>query len=697
MITINTLLENFLLPKRYNISKLISSTNSSNIYTGYDKNEKKVIIKEFFYERGAKYFKIDANSLEKLNHKVNIDKIRHKKRIINTRITASMLEDELKNLGYSREEIGIIKKICRCNESEKLLKKFIEEIEFFKSINHKNLASIYDYFSVNDKNLKKIYIVMDYITGKTLRELQEENKGYLSQEKVIPLMLQICNGLDCLSEKNVFFYYLSPDHIIVTDTEEVKLINFGFGRFFRKDFSSNPNMGIAGYSAPEQYGTGEINSRADIFGLGAIMYYMLTGEEPGHNSGINVKNKNPSVSEGLNRIINKCLQEKTIIRFDCIKSLEEKLRIIMETHEQNEFATKMLEKEDSFPTKLLENEKIEKKILKNNIRISEIKRKNIQKLRNHFLTAITLISVILISILLMKYLSLSTYAFTLEEGENKLKIFDLKKRMLYKSLIINGITGKLYLSDPENLYICSNLNKIYIFNPKKMKVKKEINLSFTPSFIRATSNKKCLYVADKKNNKIIKMEEDKISPIIVENKPVDMALSADEKYLYVLSNTSDNISVINTLQARTVEKIKNTGTNPDFMITAGAKLYIFSRENIAVIDTVQNKIRKNIKFRGGILDGIFSRKSRKIYCIKKDPERNISAIDTDKDILNTIMPLDMEPTSICCTGDNKLYISLLDSLDNSKILLINTAGKNDMKDIGPKNVSISNMVVFSDR
>jgi len=227
-------------------------------------------------------------------------------------------------------------KTIEANYRSEALRKFAEEVSFYKDLHHKNLAEIIDCFcsasAVSREN--KHFIVMEYVRGKTLREIREERGEELSPLEVVTWIRQIYGVMDFLAtrEPEILFYYLSPDHIMVTDCGEVKLINFGLGRFFRRGpFKSNQYMGITGYSAPEQYGIREISATADIFGFGAVIYYLLTGDDPERHplKFAPVTKFTPSVSLQFAGVISKCLHLNRHERFQDFKEFAKAFEAIM--------------------------------------------------------------------------------------------------------------------------------------------------------------------------------------------------------------------------------------------------------------------------------------------------------------------------------------------------------------------------------
>jgi len=237
------------------------------------------------------------------------------------------------------ENTVIIKELFRENieakSEEEAITLFNQEIETYTGLKHENLSVIFESLSTQSavKSGNKEFIIMEHVKGKTLRTIKEEQGDKLSPEEVGKWMIEICNALMYLGEQNppLLYYYFSPDHVIITEDGKLKLINFGFGRTFKDGpFKVNKFMGIPGYSAPEQYGGKGIDEKADIFGLGALVYFLLTNQDPEKNpfNFTPVRTLNPLVSLQFARVISKCLQMKPEERFESLKDLKEKLTSI---------------------------------------------------------------------------------------------------------------------------------------------------------------------------------------------------------------------------------------------------------------------------------------------------------------------------------------------------------------------------------
>ena len=157
---------------------------------------------------------------------------------------------------------------------------FKQEAMLLASLKHPNLPSIYDQF--NDSG--RWYLVMDFIEGETLESrLEKVNGNRLQVGMALIIAIQACSVLDYLHSRQppIIFRDLKPANIMLTPAGHLYLIDFGIARHFKpgqtKDTSA---LGSSGYAAPEQYGKAQTTPRADLYGLGATLHQMLTGDDP---------------------------------------------------------------------------------------------------------------------------------------------------------------------------------------------------------------------------------------------------------------------------------------------------------------------------------------------------------------------------------------------------------------------------------
>jgi serine/threonine protein kinase len=157
---------------------------------------------------------------------------------------------------------------------------FQQEAGFLANLCHNGIASVTDYF--NEQGLS--FLVMDYVAGETLEQaMKRAPGGRFTEAQVIQWADQLCQVLHYLHSQQppVIFRDLKPANIIVQQDGTLKLIDFGIARHFKPGQSHDTQaLGTPGYAAPEQYGHGQTDGRADIYALGVILHQLLTGHDP---------------------------------------------------------------------------------------------------------------------------------------------------------------------------------------------------------------------------------------------------------------------------------------------------------------------------------------------------------------------------------------------------------------------------------
>jgi tRNA A-37 threonylcarbamoyl transferase component Bud32 len=155
---------------------------------------------------------------------------------------------------------------------------FRTEARLLSDLRHRNLPRIVDFFQQD----VQLYLVMDFIDGETL-EAKIARDGPISLPFALDLCLQISDVLDYLHTRKepVVFRDFKPGNVMLTPQNEVKLVDFGIARIFRKGQSSDTKaLGTPGYAAPEQYGKGQSGPRTDLYAFGATIHHALSGRDP---------------------------------------------------------------------------------------------------------------------------------------------------------------------------------------------------------------------------------------------------------------------------------------------------------------------------------------------------------------------------------------------------------------------------------
>ena len=198
----------------------------------------------------------------------------------------------------------------------------VAETDILKKLNHPNLPSIIDVIDQDDSFI----IIMDYIQGNSLNRALEEF-GAQPQELVIDWAKQLCDVLGYLHSRTPAIIYrdMKPANVMLKPDGNVMLIDFGTAREYKeKNLADTTCLGTVGYAAPEQFGgMGQTDARTDIYCLGATLYHLVTGMnpcEPPYEIKP-IRQINPTLSSGLERIIQKCTQRNPEDRYQSCAEL----------------------------------------------------------------------------------------------------------------------------------------------------------------------------------------------------------------------------------------------------------------------------------------------------------------------------------------------------------------------------------------
>lgn len=127
----------------------------------------------------------------------------------------------------------------------------------------------------------RFVIVYDYVPGSTLAQIVEEN-GRLAPNVAVQLIDQICEAVQELHQHGVIHRDITPANIILA-RDGAHLIDFGIARIWSASSNRSRDttaLGTYGFASPEQYGFAKTDARSDVFSLGRLLGFMLTGVYP---------------------------------------------------------------------------------------------------------------------------------------------------------------------------------------------------------------------------------------------------------------------------------------------------------------------------------------------------------------------------------------------------------------------------------
>jgi serine/threonine protein kinase len=206
---------------------------------------------------------------------------------------------------------------------------FQRESEMLSALSHPVLPRVTDFFTLADKH----YLVMDFANGLPLDEIIEKRTRPFPESQVLYWADQLCDVLVYLHSQNppIIYRDLKPGNIMLApDRMSLKLIDFGIARIFKpKQTKDTIAMGTPGYAPPEQYGKEQTDQRSDIYALGSTLHHLLTLRDPGDNPFRfpQVTSLNPRVSDQVNRVIMKAVEQDRENRWSTVKEMAQALEV----------------------------------------------------------------------------------------------------------------------------------------------------------------------------------------------------------------------------------------------------------------------------------------------------------------------------------------------------------------------------------
>jgi Kae1-associated kinase Bud32 len=170
------------------------------------------------------------------------------------------------------------------------IRRFEREAISASKISHPNVAHVYEFGE--DENL--FFLAMEYVDGKTLRQLIKEND--ISPDRAVKIVRQIAEALAAAHEAGIIHRDIKPENVIVAERDLVKVLDFGLAKASDRDRPADENVslldasllettpgqlfGTTAYMSPEQVREQPLDERTDLWSLGVIFYEMLAGGRP---------------------------------------------------------------------------------------------------------------------------------------------------------------------------------------------------------------------------------------------------------------------------------------------------------------------------------------------------------------------------------------------------------------------------------
>ena len=298
------------------------------------------------------------------------------------------------------------------SNDEKFVRRFQREALSASSLAHPNIVEMYDVGE--DDGL--YYIVMEYIEGKTLKQLLKK-RGTLTLSEAIDIMLQLTEGMAHAHDSYIIHRDLKPQNIMIKDDGQIKITDFGIAMALNATQLTQTNsvMGSVHYLPPEQASGKGSTIKSDIYSMGIIFYELLSGTLPFRGDNAveialkhmrdplpSLREMNPAIPQSIENIIIKATAKNPKNRYDDVKSMHQDLLTALDDDRMNE---------EPYQYKYPEHEESKKKVAeakekeKEETPVEEIKEEDLEeekqpkKKKNK--TTILLILLIVVAVILV--------------------------------------------------------------------------------------------------------------------------------------------------------------------------------------------------------------------------------------------------------------------------------------------------------
>jgi hypothetical protein len=225
---------------------------------------------------------------------------------------------------------------------ENYKQRFYREARAAGKMAHPGIVTIHD---IAEDESGHPYLVMEFVEGSTLEDIVETHLGRGEQmplDKALDIAIQVANALDYAHKRGVVHRDVKPANVLVTPEGIAKIADFGIAKISGVSLTQTGSfLGTPAFMSPEQFSGGAIEARSDLFSLGAMLYWVFTGQQPfGGDTLTTVSFRivftypipattaNPHLPPDLQTVLMRCLAKNPAERYASCRDLAEDLKAI---------------------------------------------------------------------------------------------------------------------------------------------------------------------------------------------------------------------------------------------------------------------------------------------------------------------------------------------------------------------------------
>ena len=232
------------------------------------------------------------------------------------------------------------------SNDEKFVRRFQREALSASSLAHPNIVEMYDV----GEDEGTYYIVMEYVEGKTLKQLLKK-RGTLTLSEAIDIMSQLTDGMAHAHDSYIIHRDLKPQNIMIKDDGQIKITDFGIAMALNATQLTQTNsvMGSVHYLPPEQASGKGSTIKSDIYSMGIIFYELLSGSLPFRGDNAveialkhmrdplpSLRAENSAIPQSIENIIKKATAKNPKNRYESAREMHEDLLTALNDERMNE-------------------------------------------------------------------------------------------------------------------------------------------------------------------------------------------------------------------------------------------------------------------------------------------------------------------------------------------------------------------------